>query len=381
MEQVGEIKKILGEGEEQRRALLKQTLFTVAYYNALGYYPTSFFIWKNLIDIKGLGVKRSFENVARVIDSLAESGKIIEYNGMHKLVEVFIPSDDWSRKLKCLPRRRTRVKSYSPRTKQSTIKKSASFTRDAKKICYEEQGNSSWYKEQIQKNKISTDKIKRVRQWVRASRWVPYLRGLFLTGTLAMKRGGSNSDWDVLVVLKKNRIWLGRLIFTAWLQLVGKRRRGRMIENRFCLNQFVVDKKLKFKEKNEFFSNELLMAEDLMGDVKLKNKIMEKNEKWIKKFKPNFKFRQRKIDKNGQKLFFSKIMQRRLENILEIFSLAEMVNAISKKIMVRKIINNPKTYSPGADIRYSDFFLVFLPKPQRAKVKKRAFDLLTKMNL
>jgi predicted nucleotidyltransferase len=210
---------------------------------------------------------------------------------------------------------------------------------------------------------------------------VPYLRGLLLTGTLAMKRGGSNSDWDVLVVLKKDRIWLGRLIFTAWLQLVGKRRHGQKIENKFCLNQFVVDKKLKFKEKNEFFSNELLMAEDLMGDVKLKNKIMEKNEKWIKRFKPNFKFRKRKIGRDRRKFLFLKMIQRKLESVLEVFNLAEMINSISKKVMIHKIINNPKTYSPGADIRYSDFFLVFLPKPQRMKVKRRTIELLTKMNL
>ena len=225
----------------------------------------------------------------------------------------------------------------------------------------------------------SVEKIKKARRWARASRWVPYLRGLFLTGTLAMKRGGVGSDWDVLVVIKENRIWLGRFIITAWFSLVGKRRAKKNINNRFCLNQFVVDKKLKFKEQNEFFGNELLMAEDLMGEIKIKNAIMNKNERWLKKYKPNFRFRNNKKIKYENN--FLKNTQKWLEKFLEFFGLAETINGIAKKIMIKKIINNPKTYSPGADIRYSDFFLVFLPKPQRVRIRKRAFQLLTEMNL
>ncbi len=330
MEQANEIKKILRGGEKQCKALLRQTLFTVAYYNALGYYPTSFFIWKNLIDIKNKKTKASLKNIVKILDELISTNKIIEHNGMHKLVK-------------------------DQRLKAEYL---------------------DWYKEQIQKNKISTEKIKQAKKWAKASSWVPYLRGLFLTGTLAMKRGGTNSDWDVLVVLKKDRIWIGRLILTGWLHLIKKRRHKQIVQNRFCLNQFVVDKKLKFKEQNEFFGNELIMAIQLLDASDLKNKIFKKNKNWLKEFKPNIKFRKSINTKNG----FSKKVQKKAENILEIFRLAEMINALSKKIMLQKIIDNPKTYSPGADIRYSDFFLVFLPQPQREKVKKATFEMLTKID-
>jgi len=157
-----------------------------------------------------------------------------------------------------------------------------------------------------------------------------------------------------------------------------KRRHKQEVKNRFCLNQFVVDNKLKFKENNEFFGNELLMATELLGDTKLKYEIIQKNKKWLKAFKPNFKFR--KNIENNREDNLSRIVQKKLETILEIFKVAEMANRISKKIMIKKIIDNPKTYSPGADIRYSDFFLVFLPRPQRGKLRGKTFDLLTKMN-
>lgn len=337
MNQIEIIKKEFSENKSVNKKLLKQTLFTVAYYNALGYYPTSFFIWKNLINIKGDGTASSLIETTSIIDRLKNKKRIIEKNGMYRLLE-----------------------------KQNT-----SFKKES----------PIWYKQQIQKNKISTEKIKKAKRWAKRSKWMPYLRGLFLTGTLAMKRGSSNSDWDVLVVLKKDRIWLGRLMLTTWFHLVGKRRYKQKIENRFCLNQFVVDKKLEFKEQNEFLSNELLTTEELMGNSKLKNKIIQKNKNWIKTFKPNFKFRESVgSSSTSRKNNFSKIVQEKLEIILETFKLAKMANTISKKIMIQKIINNPKTYSPNADIRYSDFFLVFLPRPQRGKLKKKAFELLTKMN-
>jgi hypothetical protein len=367
MEQVGEIKKILGEGEEQRRVLLKQTLFTVAYYNALGYYPTGFFIWKNLIAVDGNGKGSSLLEVLRVIDKLKNRNKIVDENGMYRLAEGI--SDDLGLKAKKTQKFSYKFENLTPDIYPAKLQRN--LTQEV----------STWYREQTQKNKISTEKIKRAKKWAEASRWVPYLRGLFLTGTLATKRGGVNSDWDVLVVLKKNRIWLGRLILTTWFHLMNKRRHKQKVENRFCLNQFVVDKELEFKEQNEFFGNELLTAEELTGNSKLKNKIIQKNKNWIKPFKPNFRFRD-SIEKNSanKKNNFSKIIQKKLEIILETFKLAEMANAISKKIMIQKIINNPKTYSPGADIRYSDFFLVFLPRPQRGKIKGKTFSLLTKMN-
>lgn len=326
------------------KKLLKQTLFTVAYYNALGYYPTSFFIWKNFIDIKGDGRVVSYDDVINMVDKLTDKNKIIEQNGMYKLntQELFGEQKNINGKNKL----------------------------DDHKIF-------NWYKEQIQKDKISVHKIKKVKKWAKLSRGIPYLRGLFLTGTLAMKRGDSGSDWDVLVVLAKNRIWLGRLIFTMWLEIVGKRRRGNKIENRFCLNQFVVDDKLKFKEKNEFFSNELLMSRELLGMVKLQKDILQKNKHWIQMFKPNFQLRQ--IKNNEKKISYLKILQNKLEFFLELGGLAELLNNISKRLMIQKIINNPKTYTPKADIRYSDFFLVFLPQPQRLKIRESVIKMLTKM--
>ena len=309
---------------EKNKELYKGILFTVAYYNVLEYYPTSFFIWKNLISVHGNGEKCTLLEGLKVLNKLAKEGLLIEKNGVWGIKGIMVE-----------------------------------------------------YKQQIQKNKISTQKIKEVRKSVKLISWLPYLRELFLTGTLAMKRGGAGSDWDVLTVLKKDRIWLGRLILTGWLQLVGKRRYSEKIEDRFCLNQFIVSSSLKFEEKNEFISNEILLSKSLLEKYTLKDEIVRKNIDWLNSFKPNFKFREKVLYEQKNNLL--QTVQKKLEWLLEMFGLAKLMNIISKKIMIQKIINNPKTYASQADIRYSDFFLVFLPHPQRGKIKKATLELLTEI--
>jgi predicted nucleotidyltransferase len=336
------------------KKLLKQTLFTVAYYNTLGYYPESFFIWKNLINIKGNGEKSSLLETLDILECLEKRKLIMAVNGMYKVSSQFTVHD-------------------------LQVAKLSKFSHEVENLASLDSKEGAWYKKQIQKNKISVEKIKKAKRIIKISRWLPYLRGIFLTGTLAMKRGGINSDWDVLVILKKNRIWLGRLFATGWFHLIGRRRYGKMISDRFCLNQFMVESNLELKENNEFIGNELLTMKKIFGKNKLNNEILQKNKNWIKLFKPNFNFRKNILDKENGK--YSGIIQNKLEMILETFQLAEMMNIISKKIMIKKIINNPKTYAKGADIRYGDFFLVFLPYPQREKIRQKTLKVLTKINL
>jgi len=319
------INQNIDNNEKLGDKVLKSILFTVAYYNTLDYRPTSFFVWKHLI---GIGCSsQSLMNILEGLERLKQDNRIFSENGFW-----FIG------------------------------KKSVGEVMELNK-------------QQIQKNKISTQKIKEAKRWAKTLQWIPYVRSVFLTGTLAMKRGGSDSDWDVLIVLKKNRIWLGRLFLTGWLQLIGKRRHGGKVQNRFCLNQFITENSLKFQENNEFAANEILMTQSLFSeDRRCLNIFMEKNIDWIKKIKPNVNFY--KQFKEKPENFFSLRIKNGLENILEILKIGGWLNKFFKQIMIKKIIRNPKTYTEEADIRYSDFFLVFLPYPQRNKIRQKTLELI-----
>ncbi len=315
----------------------KNILFTIAYYNALDYLPTTFYIWKHLISTKSDGKKIGLEKIVWALAGLQKKRKIIESNGVWQL-NIFHDEFFVGRECEIL-KEKVRL--------------------------------------QIQKNKISTAKLQRARKWMSIVGWLPYLRGMISMGTLAMKRGGVGSDWDVLVVTKKNRIWLGRFILTVWLQLLRKRRHGNKVKDRFCLNQFVTDGSLQFQEQNEFAGNEILFSRCLGGNKNIYNDLLRDNLVWIKNFKPNFILRSLNVE--DENFAWQNKVKIYLENLLEVFGVAELLNKISKKIMIGKIISNPKTYTNRADIRYGDFFLIFLPYPQRGVVRKKTLQLLTKI--
>jgi len=232
------------------------------------------------------------------------------------------------------------------------------------------------YKSQIQKNKISVLKIKKINRWIKTIKWLPYLREVFLTGTLAMKRGDTKSDWDVLVVTAQNRIWLGRLFLTIWLQLIGKRRSDNKVTDRFCLNQFITEGSLCFQERNEFSANEIMFARALFDNSTVQVNFLQANVHWIKKLKPNFHPHNIISSyKTTQTSIFLRI-KLLLETILEQLRFAEKLNQVIKKIMIAYIVRNPKTYTERADVRYSDFFLVFLPYPQRQVIRQKTYQAI-----
>ncbi len=308
----------------------KNIVYTLAYYNALDYLPTRFFLWRNLINVEQVERRRTFLETEKVLDFLIEKGEILERNGLLLL---------------------------------SSAVEEKKFPRE-------------FYRARIRKNKISAKKIKKVRGWVRALIKMPYLREMLLVGTLMLKNSDKKSDWDVISVMRQNRIWLGRFFLTLWLQILGKRRTDKRIENRFCLNQFLVEGSLVSLEKSQFMANELLLAVPLLSGSSVKDKIIKSNMFWLQKIKPNFKHHfglpvvDDKISGGGISWF---------ELILEKVGLAGLMNSWLKRIMIRRILNNPKTYLRDADIRFGDFYLIFLPEPRRNKLEVRAKALTKKL--
>ena len=76
---------------------------------------------------------------------------------------------------------------------------------------------------------------------VKILRYVPFVRGIAVSGSLAGMYSNEQSDIDFLVIVRKNRIWLARLFLSAVTQALGVRRHGENISNRICLNHYVAE--------------------------------------------------------------------------------------------------------------------------------------------
>jgi predicted nucleotidyltransferase len=87
------------------------------------------------------------------------------------------------------------------------------------------------------KNQPGVAKLwKKIRRHAFYWQFLPFVKSVFVCNSLAMGTAKKDSDIDVFVVTKKDRMFLARTIMTAWVHLTGTRRHGNKIKKRFCLS-------------------------------------------------------------------------------------------------------------------------------------------------
>lgn len=217
--------------------------------------------------------------------------------------------------------------------------------------------------ERIRREKLSVAKLKRIRRLARYIRYTPYVRFLGATGSLSLKYGDIESDWDLFVVLRTGKIWTGRVLLTGVLFIMGKWRHGKHIKNRACLNYFIADKSLKIGTRDLFAAHEYrfmipLFNYGLFQRFELKNH-------WMANMKPNFSLSEipalwtLKEIKKGTLL-----LQAWLEKIGDYFDIESFLAVRQRS----KIAKNPKTHWKGSYIETSNQALIFLPRPRGPRV-------------
>ena len=102
----------------------------------------------------------------------------------------------------------------------------------------------------------------------------PYTRAIFLGGSVSLGTAHEESDIDIFVVSKNNRVWLNKFFMTLALSFAGERRTKKILADKFCLNIFLSNK------------NPVLPHRDQVGAVFYKNLLpaWSADEKEIKNF-------------------------------------------------------------------------------------------------
>ncbi len=99
------------------------------------------------------------------------------------------------------------------------------------------------------RQKIKNSLLKKAQRFAWVFKIVPFVRGVFLTNSLALGLPSEKSDIDVVVLTKPNRLWTARFFLNLWFLLLGQRRRRKFRKDpaRFCLSYFVDLKKANLK--------------------------------------------------------------------------------------------------------------------------------------
>ncbi|MFZ1626244.1 MAG: hypothetical protein WAT81_00385 [Candidatus Moraniibacteriota bacterium] len=300
--------------------LKKAVLATVAYYDALECPLTEFEVWKHLIATRD-EVSDHVPTLGQVtlsLERLVQEGVISRFRG-------FV----------VLPHREIYI---------------------AQRICDE---------------KYAVSKIKRAATLIHSLAWIPFVRMISLTGSLSMKRGDQESDWDLFVVLEKGAIWRGRTVLSFILQVIGKRRHGRSIENRACLNHFVTDGSLEVAMRDYFSASEYRFMYSFIG--RETERRFELANRWMARLKPTYQ----PTEISNLWLHPTSRFQTKLQMLLEKMLSAKELERVLARWQKNKIERNPKSRIPGAFIVANDEALIFLPHPKGPVVFERFKERLS----
>lgn len=308
--------------------LAKNILSTIIYYDILDYPMTAFEVWKYLDTSKGVGTEGDIPKLGDVV-------KELEDENLEKQIEQF-------------------------------------------RGFYFLSGRRELVEKRLEKNKLSERKFKIIKKVVSVLRFLPYVRMVAVTGTVAMKNAGRGSDLDLLIVLKHGRIFFGRTLVTGLVHFMGKRRYGGKISDRICLNCFLTDESLESRLKDSFSSSEYFFAVPIFGQ-KIFWEFQDRND-WIKNFKTNF-YPQSMVN---LKMLCEAGRARQVRRGLEkIFNLA-VFDGLEKRLekwQIERIVKDPRTKEAGSIIMADPEALIFFHRAHSLEMDKLFQKRLSKAAL
>lgn len=107
----------------------------------------------------------------------------------------------------------------------------------------------------------------------------PFVRGVFVSGSLSKGYIGEDADIDYFIVTKPQRLWLARtaLVLFKKLFLLNSRKY-------FCVNYFLDEDHLEIEEKNLFTATELVTLLPMYNPNVFKN--LKQENQWVTQFYP-----------------------------------------------------------------------------------------------
>lgn len=138
--------------------------------------------------------------------------------------------------------------------------------------------------------KISQEKIHHIQNWQFVFRFIPWIKFVGVTGSVAAKSPRPNDDIDLLIITDVNRLWLSRLLLTVALNITMKRRKPhadpQKVNNKFCLNMWISLDGLEEKNQDLYTANELARVIPIINRHHTYQKYLAANN-WASRYLPN----------------------------------------------------------------------------------------------
>lgn len=173
-----------------------------------------------------------------------------------------------------------------------------------------------WIRTRKENNKRALKYLKRAHNMTRLMTCFPYVRGVFVSGSLSKNVMPLDGDIDYFIVTKPQRLWVTRtfLVLFKKIFLFNSKKH-------FCVNYFVDEDLLEIEEKNRFTATEVATVLPIYGS-QIYQDFWAANG-WLKNYYPNVAPRnvaQMLSERQGWIQFFmEKILNTKLGDWLDTF--------------------------------------------------------------
>ncbi len=222
--------------------------------------------------------------------------------------------------------------------------------------------------ELVQKRKqgyiYSWSKLKSAVFLIQFLRFIPGLRLVAICNSVAIGNIKSTSDIDLLIVTAAKRLWLTRFFVTMAVHLLGMRRHGLNISNRFCLSFYLSEEELNLENillpRDPYFAYWLATLFVIYDIGDIHKKLLSENS-WLNNFLPNmvpimpssrFRINVSSVAKWYDSFFYDSWVE----------GLESRARSLQFEIMKRKEVILP---SPGASVVITDKMLKFHEEDRR----------------
>lgn len=289
-------------------------LATLAYYDGLDYPLSAFELCRYLVNPQRLKPHIeslediTLEDIYEAVEELLEKGQIKEENGFYFL---------------------------TGRTGLSTLR--------------------------LEREKISAQKWRCCLNRAYWLQMAPWIRGMFVSGSLALGTTGPESDFDILVLVEPGRLYLARLFLSGITSLIGARRTRyeTVAPNKFCFNHYLTTDVLNIKHESLYNAQTYAHLVPMAVSPALAGKFFAEN-LWINKFVYNFTPHQQTIRRTVRPSRFLRSLAKIIEFIFQ-RRIGDTLDRLAREYQQKRISTNPATHAAGGRVIYTNTELEFHP--------------------
>ncbi len=154
--------------------------------------------------------------------------------------------------------------------------------------------NKDWVIQRKANNQRAEEIAPTVQRMTKLMTWFPYVRGVFISGSLSKGVMPKDGDIDYFIVTQPQRLWIARTFLVVFKKIF-------LLNSKkyFCVNYFVSEDRLEIEEKNRFTATEIATVLPTYGQ-ELYQQFWEQNN-WILNYYPNISPKEKKTIRKTKK--------------------------------------------------------------------------------